>query len=344
MQTNSAFPRLNDLFTELEQMPSPSGNSGATQRRIPSKSKCDLFVAVQKPANIRILVTRFSVSALPAEFEIPPFHSLELDEQRETVNNAERLTITLRAPQTAFNDIFASLAEDIARHVGEHTEEETAASSFYRRMIQWQRLLQRQVWNGLSSEEQRGLYGELWQLRELLNKFLVPINAVAAWTGPSGASKDFQFPKGVAVEVKTTLSRQPQTLIISNERQLDDTGLEALYLLHLCVEGAHGAGETLTELIAELRAQLSGDPVAYTNFEEKLVNVGYLDAHASRYQETGYIGRGAHLYRVAAGFPRIIEGDISAGVGDVRYSISASACLPFTAEPAEFLSAIGGKG
>jgi hypothetical protein len=35
------------------------------------------------------------------------------------------------------------------------------------------------------------------------------------------------------------------------------------------------------------------------------------------------------------GFPRLIEADVPTGVGDVRYSVSLAACMPFEMAEAE---------
>ncbi len=44
-----------------------------------------------------------------------------------------------------------------------------------------------------------------------------------AWRGPEPAHQDFQFTSG-AVEVKATAAKQPQSVRITSERQLDDNG------------------------------------------------------------------------------------------------------------------------
>ena len=332
------------IYTEIElaQLPDET-RSGVVRRRIPSQSPCDLLIGVQKPANVRLLTVRFRASAVPVPYELPEFRSLEMQVQQEMESGAERLSITLRAPQSAWNDIFTSLTEDITRAVGSQTEENTAAQVFQRRLQQWQMLLQKTGVSGLTEERQQGLYGELWCLREIVLPEMQPATSLVAWTGPEAADRDFQFVDGIGVEVKTTRIAAPQTLAISSERQLDDAGLNALYLLHLSAERTQEAGETLPQIIASLHNTLSADPLASSLFAEKLLGAGCLDVHFARYKHTGYRIRDVHLYRVREGFPRITPQDISAGIGSVRYVVSAAACVPFTVDISTLTAQIKGS-
>lgn len=52
---------------------------------------------------------------------------------------------------------------------------------------------------------------------------------MVAWKAALAAHQDFQFSTG-ALEVKTTAAKQPQSVRITSERQLDDTGVGALFL------------------------------------------------------------------------------------------------------------------
>lgn len=70
------------------------------------------------------------------------------------------------------------------------------------------------------------------------------------------------------------------------------------------------------------------DPLAFDLFDERLFAGGYLDAQAPAYG-TGYTVRLANIFLVAEGFPRIVESDRPAGVGDVVYSIAVGALTPF---------------
>ena len=313
------------LYQELEQQTVRAGTAGTLERRIPTLSACDLFVGVQKPSNSRSLRVRFSSGVAAQPQQVPKFRGLEIQQHSAVEDGREYLSVVLRAANPAFGSVFTSLAEDVARHVGQIGDEGQAAGAFFGRLLQWQRLLERQGAEGLTPEEQRGLYGELWFLREHVIPALPLTEAVGAWTGPERTAKDFQFP-GSAVEVKTTTARQHQNLQITSEKQLDDAGLNALFLCHLSLEAAQGTGESLPEIVAALRHSTGGSPLAAQSLEDRLLEAGYLDVHGALYRAVGYLMREVNLYRVQDGFPRIVERDLLAGVGDVRYSISAAEC------------------
>lgn len=195
--------------------------------------------------------------------------------------------------------------------------------------------------DGLNPSEQRGLYGELRFLHDYLIPVLGPGSAVASWIGPRRKPQDFHI-AGMAVEVKTSIGGQHQTIQISGEQQLDDTGLKALYLYHLSLREVRDGGSTLPGLIDTVRENLQGDLEALVAFNELLFTAGYLDKHRELYCEVGYADRSIQTFRVTDGFPRIIERDLTSGVGDVRYSVTLAACAPFQVEDGTFRTTLAG--
>jgi hypothetical protein len=179
----------------------------------------------------------------------------------------------------------------------------------------------------LSVERQRGLYGELWVLQHRLLPAAAPSAVISAWRGPDNANQDFQFPI-LAVEVKTSAGAQPQQIYVASERQLDDTGVGSLYLLHLALDvRAGGTGQSLPDIVGELRSQLASGP-ARLDFDDRLLRSGYLDTHAARY-ELRYTVRRESLFAIRAGFPRITEAMLPVGVGRVTYEVAWAQCQPF---------------
>ena len=327
---------LEPIFQEMEAEDSP--RSGSYQRRVLAESPGAIYIGVTKPGNVRLARFLFATTSLPSEYDLPDFRVLGASLETE----GDRSVVLLTASQAGFNEVFTSLVEDVARRVSREPDEATAAIALRNRLLQWQRLLQKDRWNGLTDEEQRGLYGELCSLEDIVLVALAPLEAVRCWTGPEGTAKDFQFHGAVALEVKTSLARPPHTIAISSERQLDDTGLSALYLLHRLVDAQRGAGETLPARVARLRQNLGGDPAALALFEESLETAGYFDLHAGRYESVGFTSRGTHLYRVSEGFPRLTEASLVPGVGNVQYLISASACAGFQVSLSELADRLKG--
>lgn len=147
-----------------------------------------------------------------------------------------------------------------------------------------------------------------------------------AWQGGPG-TRDYEHRTG-AIEVKTSAANRPQGLRINGERQLDDSGLPALHLVHLSIDIQRTAGQPLTDSVAQTLALTAGGP-ARADLEAKLIDYGYLTIHEARYRQPGYSVREHHIYRVAPGFPRIVEDDLPVGIGGVSYEISAAACQDY---------------
>jgi len=118
---------------------------------------------------------------------------------------------------------------------------------------------QRGIQPGLCREDYVGLYGELSFIEAALNKGLAPLDVINSWQGPLGTNQDFLFgPK--ALETKTTTGNEINNVRITNIRQLDSTGLQALFLARYAFDFRQGAGRTLPQLVAVIKHALSAVP------------------------------------------------------------------------------------
>jgi hypothetical protein len=249
------------------------------------------------------------------------------------------MLLEVRLASIAFSDIFDVLAEDLVRSAEHHSDESKALDAVLGQLRKWQRFVEKVPPEGLSEDQRRGLYGELYYLREYLIPVLGLPESIAAWTGPAGAHQDFQGP-GFGIEVKASASKEPQTIRITSERQLDGQGLEVLVLAHLSIEEKVGSGETLPQLVEDLRSRAAESAVEM-ELEVRLHEAGYHDVHRSIYSRYGYVLRRHHIYDVRDNFPRITEVDLSPGVGNVGYSIAVSECSPYAISVDEFKHKIG---
>lgn len=327
-----------DLFVHLESKDAVAGTSGVWERRIPGAFPCDLAACVHKPDNARGFRARFSKDVLEEDLTLPTFRGLEVKQRLVGDGSSAHRLVELRVVNSSYNDVFTSLLEDILGSMEGAASERQAAAVLAARLAIWQRFLERHQPEGLSAEEQSGLYGELSFLREAAAAHTPALAAVGAWAGPDGAPKDFQF-ESCSVEVKTTTSGQHQRIQIANERQLDDTGLPTLFLKHFSLEASHSAGERLPDAVTAVRQLTAGEPAARQQLEDKLLLAGYLDAHEPLYSQVRYIVRESNLFQVGPGFPRLVEADIPPGVDDVRYSVSVAECKHH-AVPADNLLAL----
>lgn len=290
-----------------------------------------LFVAVE--GSRRVLLLRVPTEAIPPRQHWPVCTGLEV--LAVQISGHAHLGVALREPR--FGDVFSALAEDLARRVEQESGESASlVGVLIGQLARWQRFLAASA-TGLEADAQRGLWAELQCLDTLLIPFF-GAEAVIAWKGPEGAHQDFQF-ASAWIEVKTTLAKQPQSVRITSERQLDDTHGPPLFLHVLALEAHPEGADTLPTRVAALRVALASASSARERFEDLLLAAGYLDRDAPRYATPGYVVRRADSFRVAPGFPRIIETQLTNGVGDVAYALDLAACAPFSVPPDAFLLA-----
>ncbi|MFF0735140.1 PD-(D/E)XK motif protein [Streptomyces chartreusis] len=309
------------LWRELE-VPQPE--RGRSTRRLFPESEHDIHLGVTHPGRQRMLLVRADVRAVDHARQLlaslHPTHGLSL--ACSPVSNLEfELQISLTASE--LRAVFTPLAEDIARTAADAADD-TVLEAAVRRFVHWQRLMRSVGAEGLGREARLGLYGELHFLREHLLGVLPDSAAVGAWTGPEGTNQDFQMP-GAALEVKASAAKNPGTIRISNERQLDSTGTGQLFLTLIALdERRGGSGESLNTAVDDVRSRLDGAS-AQARLETQLARIGYFAHQRHLYDEPRYTVRRTDLWRVGDGFPRLVEADLPGGIGNCSYEISVSA-------------------
>ncbi|AFZ19206.1 PD-(D/E)XK motif protein [Allocoleopsis franciscana] len=317
-------------------------SSGYLTRRILPEVKYDVYLAIEKPTNTRLLMMRVKHSSVERGTVFPKSSSFEIRRVALPNDDNSYLTLQLVLTDPRYSDIFTTLVQDIVYHIASLADERNAVVGFITRLRRWQAFLERHNPEGLSTAAQQGLYGELWFLRQVVIPQIGSRQGVQCWTGPRGTQQDFQLER-CAIEVKTTVAKQHQKLAIASERQLDDTGTGTLILLHLSLDVRQKRGESLPDIVASVRSLVENDPLAKEELETLLFEVGYLDIHTPRYEQIGYTEREVNYFKVEGDFPRIVEADLRNGVGDVRYTISVAECRRFSLPEIKVISLISGN-
>jgi hypothetical protein len=316
--------QIEDLWGSLEADATAGriGNSGWLMRLARPAAGCPLFVGLELASRRRAVLLRLPSATIPSRRLWP--RSKGLEPLAIEVDGKPHFGVALK--ELRFADVFTALAEDLVRRVTEAGDPAAQARVFLAQLARWKKFLSASF-DGLTEEAQRGLWGELHFLRERLLP-LLKAAAVNGWKGGERAHQDFQFGGG-AIEVKTTLAKQPQIVRITSERQLDNSSWSLLLLNVVALELREGGGETLPAMIASLRSRLAGDLAAQEQFEDELLLSGYLDAHSVRYSDRGYIVRSATTFQIKTSFPRLVEKDLPGGIGDVKYGLAIAACAAF---------------
>jgi hypothetical protein len=316
---------------------------GVTVRRIYPESMHDIFIAVRHPDNRRMLTlrlgTREAEEAMRRLRALPRTRGLEMQFARLTDDKSE-LQIVLT--DDSLEEVFNPLASDIASVAQSAMDPVVAVLSAVSRFEYWKRMLESLTERGLTVQARRGLFGEISLLREQLLRLLPAPEAVRAWTGPTAAHQDFQLP-GIAIEVKTSSGKEPQTLVISSERELDACGTDMLILVHLSLdERRGGTGESLNVAVDRTRAAVN-DAAARALLDDRLIRAGYLRLQRELYDEPRYTVRKQDYWHVTGDFPRITEADLRPGVGDCCYRISTAGLDGYLMTTDQVAEAITGR-
>lgn len=164
---------------------------------------------------------------------------------------------------------------------------------------------------GLTADQVRGLFGELW----FLLLWLMPHDVVHVehWRGPQGARHDFQW-QGHSVESKTTNSVRGHLHRINGVEQLAPPEAGDLHLFSLRVRDEPNAINSVVTLIDRMHQALREHAALADALDASLARAGYSPVHADRYREQRFFVVDERLYRVDAGFPRLVPGSFAGGV------------------------------
>ena len=322
--------RIKQTWRQLEE--NSSAVAGLFKLRYSDTSKCDVFLGMKFPEMHRMIIIRVPFN-IGRDFSFKyEFRGLKFDKIYDP-DDSKFLLLNLVLVDKQYQDVYDTLACDILTSIIDESNIKVLLKSYSNRLIKWQSVFEKFDKQGLTSEEQRGLFGELYFLRKYLQANTNHLEIVNTWIGTEKQVRDFQSGTW-AVEVKTTHGNNHQKVHISSERQLDTTNLEDLFLYHISLEQMQNSGETLNDIVDSVMGVLGADTSALNKFKNKVYEVGYFESHRNLYDAVGYFIRQDVFHKVENDFPRIQENEIRVGVGDVKYSIILSQCSGFVKDEA----------
>ena len=298
-------------------------------RKIPSEGVISVFLASDFKKHIRLLYIKLEGCQDISVENLPKFKGLEITHSITSIGsfvNEKFLKFAQTIPNT--ENIFELMISDICENVIHLQNNKNLQETLTKVLAEWKLFFEKQENEILSIENQKGLVGELFFLKDFLFKKYPYAEALLCWTGSDRTNHDFQL-ENKAVEVKTTSSKQHKKFYISSERQLDSIGLEHLYIslfslnLHINIPE-----KTLPAIITEIESTLQGDNYAKFIFQLKLVKYGYDEILKNKYT-TGFSLLDMKFFEVIDGFPRLLQMNIPYGIGDLKYSVMVSSCIPF---------------
>ena len=189
-------------------------------------------------------------------------------------------------------------------------------------VVEWQTYMQRIKRGRLSDEDEIGLWGELFLLNTFIDSGIESDKLLNCWQGPEKGPKDFVFPR-LSVEVKTIIGKGSDFNVhIASLDQLDCSNCEKLFLT--CVRGFVSTdGLSLPELIEKVRNKISTKPHVLSDFEMKLLKVGYSDTQASLYVKS-FITNQQLVFPVDDSFPSLTTRNVPPSIVRVEYVVRLS--------------------
>ncbi|WP_371348883.1 PD-(D/E)XK motif protein [Ancylobacter sp. IITR112] len=289
-------------------------------RRVLASARWNWFWAVMPRADVALVL---QLADLPKPTpDLPTLRNLEI--RFQTLPGGPILYIRLK--DSAQLELFETLCRDVMA-AGELAETEAEAlERAIGRTFRWHYLLRGGKLEVLSEESQKGLIGEI-EVLKLLMPTLGAKPTLTAWTGPSGAPKDFEL-KADCIEVKARRGASQPFVKITNEFQLADVPDRRLWLAVLAVDKVQPPhGRTLTEYVSEVTELLEQtEPSAIMDWDLHLADAGFDILHD--YSTWRWIVSSPDFYAVTKDFPRLAA-PVPLGRSSVSYALALSACTPF---------------
>jgi hypothetical protein len=233
-------------------------------------------------------------------------------------------------------DIFSLFIQNVLEDITESVTENEAIIKTLNVISKWKKLFDRINFNGLTSEQQKGLIGELLFFNYLLKNNKTAASILQAWTGADFEDKDFTF-GSVGVEIKLTSSKHPK-IKITSERQLDTETLSALFLILYTTEEVKENGFSLNSLVEQILQNIPTDSERIF-FHEKLLLLGYREDDRESYNKM-YSLKKTFGFTVVTDFPKIVKRHLPLGIYNTSYSIELSALESYILEIEQILQQI----
>ena len=257
--------------------------------------------------------------------KLPKLHGLELSIDHDSIDGETMLVCTLTEP--SLRDKFAIVAKDVAYNSSKF-EGDVFLNECKTRIISWADFLKPSR-KGLTKAEHFGFWGELYMLTQILKPSMDLANAVNCWIGPEGKKQDFTFNKS-AIEVKTTLSGDANTIKISSLDQLHKI-TERLFLTNLHINFSNDAmALSLQDMFNSMEVSLKDDIDAKTKFLNKASTL-YGKASEDQLEEK-FNFLGMETYEIKDGFPLLTGENTASAITAVKYSLNSSSLKSYLTE------------
>ena len=327
---------MNKVTTLYSQIIDDSKSKHGVYQRIvrTTHTQIPTVYAISMPESMRKFAILWNEKLSCRINQFPRWNGLNLDlvDLKPSPEIEGRYLVFEQLPGSA-SEIFELIIDDLASSLDKITDVGSLSGTVLKILKKWQAFFKISPSGVLSDIQIQGLYGELLFLRYLIKN--IGSRAVSCWTGPNAETHDYYL-NGNAFEIKTS-SKKIDSITISSEMQLDDSEVvNSLYLVYYKLRKSEAEGETLPEIISEIREQLNDSPLVEEDFLSRLFNLGYIVDYDNKYT-TRFMVREKTVYTVEDNFPRITRKSLPCGVSSITYVINLDVCNDFVLSCEEFI-------
>jgi hypothetical protein len=308
---------IDDIELAWRSLRDSSDTSGWRSIYIATIGPCSLLAGLSFPDKNEALLASFTSSAIPVAEKLPDGQGFAVSRVEPNGDGLTWLALTRSVHGSL--ELFVAMVADVACAMESESsvDEKRLLRVFLGRIRAWQEFMRRGA-QALNPESEIGLVGELTLLRSIIDAGLPMASAIESWVGPLDGVRDFEIGTG-SLEVKATLSATGFPAKIGSLEQLDDSVRQPLFLAGMRLRQTDN-GQSLPDLVAEMRDVAAGDAEAMRLLSERLIAAGYFDGHADRYTRRYRLAE-TRVVEVKDDFPRLTPGSVPLGVTKATYEI-----------------------
>ena len=313
--------KLIDIWNKLESDKDKVSSGGML--KVSVSKKHSLSIGLDTGDSKKLLLIDIDNEQVVDDSHFPSWEGTLIQKQE---TDSGQYSVVLKLIDDECNHIFNALLNDLILKIKETSSSSEALTCFIDLLFKWSEFFKKYGKRVLSEQRQRGLFGELYFIKNHLANKIDGHKVIHFWKGHELKHHDFSFPNG-ALGVKTTIRKAHKKVVISSEKQLDNTGFDNLFLYCITLNMDSNSGQSLTNIVNELYDFFNEYPGASILFNNYLNNSGYVEEHEDHYDKNKYIFKKEYLFKVDDNFPKIT--DPPEGIGDIKYSLMIASVVDF---------------
>lgn len=303
-----------DKFKQLEEIVN-------SQKRLSINSCLKVYYGISHEKKLRI---SFVTSVIP--YELTSTKEIKVTQGKESENIYWTCFDLIKDEA---KEIFFIFCDSLIKSIENVDDENEALGLLRERYYAWRSLFKNK--RSMSYEQYQGLYGELFYIVKILSNQLCMDDAVNAWVGPEGYSKDFSE-NNTWYEIKT-IGTSSNTIKINSLAQLDSE-LDG-HLIVIIVEKMSEQFDGDFSNVLKLYRYILNNIISRNNkeiFINKVLKYGFIDEDET-INNYNYEVKTINSYLVNEKFPKLTRSDIKEhAILNVTYEVSINALEKFKEE------------